>query len=89
MTSKLMHELMAEFPRHLPHGSVNEGFKRPDKLTDDDLDIIAKRVGLTDTREARLQYIRLYHNRDRLTVQAELERLHAKFIAARLKRSAL
>jgi hypothetical protein len=79
-------------------GGAND-YIHPDKLSDEQLLTMTKRLGLLiyqwdrslppvpDPIGARIQYAQLYKRRDILAVQNELDRLHAGFIAVRLKRS--
>lgn len=62
-------------------------FVRPDALTDAQLRTVMKRVGAPDVISARAQYTTLHDHLHVPAVRRELERIHAKFIALRLKES--
>ncbi len=62
-------------------------FVSPEALTDAQLRAVLKRVGAADVIGARVQYTTLYYNSYTPAVRRELERIHAKFIAQRMKES--
>lgn len=62
-------------------------FVHPWKLTEPQLAVIVKRAGVINPTEARIQYMMLYNEQHLPTVKRELERIHAKFVAMRLKGS--
>lgn len=62
-------------------------FVTPEALTPKQLMVVRARVGAGDYEGARMQYTTLYYNRHTPAVRRELERIHAKFIAQRLKES--
>lgn len=64
-------------------------FVSPEALTPKQLMIVMNRVGAPDAYHARIQYSTLYYNSYTPAVRRELERIHAKFIAQRLKESQL
>ena len=64
-------------------------FVTPEALTPKQLMIVMDRVRAPDVYLARIQYSTLYHNSYAPAVRRELERIHAKFIALRLKESQL
>lgn len=64
-------------------------FVIPNALTPKQLGVVMARVGASDHEGARVQYTTLYYSRHLPAVRRELERIHAKFIAQRLKESQL
>lgn len=65
-----------------------DDFVHPKDLTDEQIEIVMKRIGV-DKPIALQQYNVLFYERDQPAVKRELERIHAKFVALRLKRSQL
>lgn len=62
-------------------------FVTPEALTPKQLGMVMARVGAGDHEGARMQYRTLYYSRHLPAVRRELERIHAKFIAQRMKES--
>jgi hypothetical protein len=95
MTELVTPRLMVSSAKTLD--GTGDDYFPPESLTREQLEYFGKRLGFYEKNRdgepyvnpeyIRLQYAQIYAGRDRPACQAELDRLHARFFAFRLKAS--